>query len=118
MGTCPVLNAFVQNGDLKTLGENVDADTVVNSLMRAGLNQPAYSGDPLPAGITQGDAFEYTFGIFLKNKAANYRYEQGDLTLPIYNFPGTNHEHNGHTGITTKRGIPFDVDQWNVMAAK
>jgi hypothetical protein len=114
--TCPVLNALEKNGDLKTDGENVDADTVVNSLMRAGLNQPSYEGEPLPAGITQSNAFEYTFGIFLKNKAANYRDKDGALTLPIYNFPGTNHEHNSHTGITTKRDVPFDVAQWQLLA--
>lgn len=112
---CPVLNALVQNGDLKTIGDNVDADTVLNSLMRAGLNQPGYEGEPLPDGSTQSNAFEYTLGIFLKNRAADYRDVDGDLTLPIYNFFGTNHEHNTHTGITTKRDVPFDNDQWEKL---
>ncbi|CAK0848342.1 unnamed protein product [Prorocentrum cordatum] len=115
---CPVLNALVQNGDMKTNGENVDADTVINSLMRAGLNQPEYKGDPLSPGLTQSNAFEYTLGIFLKNKAGNYRDEDGDLTLPIYNFPGTNHEHNSHTGITTQKGVPFDADRWDELAVR
>lgn len=113
--SCPVLNALVQNGDLKTMGDNVDADTVLNSLMRAGLNQPGYEGEPLPDGMTQSNAFEYTLGIFLKNKAGDYRDEDGDLTLPIYNFFGTNQEHNSQTGITTKRGVPFDNDQWEKL---
>jgi len=115
---CPVLNAFVQNGDMRTNGENVDADTVINSLMRAGLNQPEYEGDRLPPGLTQSNAFEYTLGIFLKNKAGNYRDEDGDLTLPIYNFPGTNHEHNSHTGITTQEGLPFDAARWDELAVR
>lgn len=115
---CPVLNAWVQNGDLTTLGENVDADTVVEALMRGGLNSPSYSGTPLPPGITQSNAFEYTFGIFLKNKAANYRDTDGALTLPIYNFGGTMHEHNSHTGITTTPDVPFDSSRWEMLAGQ
>jgi hypothetical protein len=115
---CPALNAFVQNHDLKTNGENVDADTVFNSLLRAGLNQPEYKGDPLPTGVTESNAFEYTFGVFLKNKAGNYRDKDGDLALPIYNFPGTNHEHNSHTGITTQEGVPFDDARWDELAVR
>lgn len=115
---CPVLNALVQNHDMMTKGDNVDADTVVNSLMRAGLNQPKYVGEPVPAGITQSNAFEYTLGIFLKNKAGNYRDENGSLVLPIYNFDGTNHEHNSESGITTKGDTPFDETQWGLLAAQ
>jgi len=115
---CPVLGALVQNGDMLTHdnGSNVDADTVLNSLLRAGLNQPAYSGETLPAGITQSNAFEYTLGIFLKNKAANYRDSAGSLTLPIGHFRGTNHEHNSHTGITTGK-LAFDKVPWDELVA-
>jgi len=54
----------------------------------------------------------------LKNKAANYRDADGHLTLPIKHFPGSNHEHNSHTGITTKENVPFDEVQWKKLEEK